>query len=110
MSLLWNKDLEDKFPMTTEEVSGGSYRRMPISFDQQPNAIVTAVWLHDAANGDGGHLFEVHEDGSIGEEQHVCRPPSDVGAFWASTEEFWQCPDCQERHYPHADFWWEMSE
>ncbi len=109
MSLLWNKDLEDKFPMTTEEVSGGSYQKQSISFGQiPPVTIVTEVFLSDTEDGPL-RRYKVGESGSF-EEQHLCRPPSDVGAFWSGTEEFWECPDCQQKHYPHADFWWEWSE
>jgi hypothetical protein len=106
MSLFWNKDLNETFPMT-EEVSGGSYPKRTINFTQMP---VTEVWLYDADDDTHGRLYEVHRDGSIGEELHTCRVPSDAGAFWASNEEFWQCPDCPQKHYPHADFWWEPEE
>lgn len=107
MSTFWNSDLQKAFPMT-EETSGGSYPKRTFSFPTPPVTIVTEMFLSDTEDGPLRH-YKVDEGGSF-EEQHLCRPPNDIGAFWSTAEEFWECPDCQQKHYPHADFWWQTDE
>lgn len=86
--------------MSTEETSGGSYKRQVISFNSIPNATMTDMVLSD------GSRVQMHlrlDDNGEWMPVHRCQVPVDPSP---NDDQNWTCPECQNRYELHSEAWY----